>query len=522
MGRSLLTVLGILMLGMLISVVYFSSTRAEAVTPTPDASSILNASGEALGATCNAAEAYTFVKSRVSGSANIQPQLSGGGDGAQGGIDPELACRLQRFLQAYPHIRVISGHRSSSYQRALCRRKCGADSCPGRCAPPGRSCHQYGLAVDVTDNSAAMREAAKRFKLHYPYSKAHIQCIEHKTAGRSTCTGPCAKGGIQINDGDTASTLPGSQNNPYNPGNSPFSSSPGGVPDPSSLLSNLGGSPGGTSPGSTSNSSAIYTSLPELQAAVWESGDIDGQEFIGDGPPAFDELLGEFGEFGEGEEVREVLGYNSSSTNPNTVERFDSPVVNIGFISTTTPAISSSSNECTDGVVTKNIYGNIICVRNSVTTTIEESTIEQNSEAGEEISFLESISSGGPVKNTLSTLVGSIIPLRHLSGDDTGNDSQQSGYIYDVDRTSTGYDAYQPIESTAYGDNPQTPLQEEDIIAWMIQADLVEEEDVAAQATLSTLMGMLRPALMHLALVLFGTGSYGAEALLELANNIQQ
>lgn len=60
--------------------------------------------------------------------------------------------------------RLVSGWRDPEYSRSLCRRMCGADSCPGRCA--GLSSNHVGstvarFAIDVSDYQAFGRLMAK-------------------------------------------------------------------------------------------------------------------------------------------------------------------------------------------------------------------------------------------------------------------------------------------------------------------------------------------------------------------------
>ena len=48
-------------------------------------------------------------------------------------------------------IDVVQSYRSCRQQAVVCERICGSrHGCPGRCAPPGLSWHQRGLAIDVT------------------------------------------------------------------------------------------------------------------------------------------------------------------------------------------------------------------------------------------------------------------------------------------------------------------------------------------------------------------------------------
>jgi hypothetical protein len=53
--------------------------------------------------------------------------------------------------EAGVRIPVVESYRSCRQQRIACRTICGdANNCAGTCAPPGRSWHQLGAAVDIT------------------------------------------------------------------------------------------------------------------------------------------------------------------------------------------------------------------------------------------------------------------------------------------------------------------------------------------------------------------------------------
>ncbi len=48
-------------------------------------------------------------------------------------------------------IPVVQSYRSCRQQRIACKNICGdANGCAGTCAPPGKSWHQLGAAVDIT------------------------------------------------------------------------------------------------------------------------------------------------------------------------------------------------------------------------------------------------------------------------------------------------------------------------------------------------------------------------------------
>lgn len=153
---------------------------------------------------------YEALKPYISG-AQIVPKQGASGQLVDG-IDPALACRLSKFLpdaQKVCSVKIISGYRSPEQQQAMCG--------SGRtgCAAAGRSCHQYGLAIDLSsDCNGKLRDLSKKYELHFPYSGNHVQCAEHRFANRLSCRGPC-KGGVAItrtweNAGNGSSETPSS------------------------------------------------------------------------------------------------------------------------------------------------------------------------------------------------------------------------------------------------------------------------------------------------------------------------
>jgi hypothetical protein len=56
--------------------------------------------------------------------------------------------------EAGVHIDVVQSYRSCAQQRVACKGICGdPNGCAGTCAPPGKSWHQLGAAVDITQAS---------------------------------------------------------------------------------------------------------------------------------------------------------------------------------------------------------------------------------------------------------------------------------------------------------------------------------------------------------------------------------
>ncbi|MBI5470688.1 D-alanyl-D-alanine carboxypeptidase family protein [Candidatus Kaiserbacteria bacterium] len=136
--------------------------------------------------------------------AQLTPQ---GGDAGskelRQGINPVLACRLVKFFdfalkEKSCKFTITSGYRSAQHQQRACQAICGKDSCSirngdkGDCAPPGASCHQYGLAIDTTAPCLSWAQSylgigspasgAQEYKIFFPIGsdKVHIQCIENR------------------------------------------------------------------------------------------------------------------------------------------------------------------------------------------------------------------------------------------------------------------------------------------------------------------------------------------------------
>ncbi len=180
--------------------IYEYSLATETVDPKND--NPLTVAGELTGANCDAAEAFSYL-STINGasSVNISPV-----PGVTPGISANFACRLAEYIKAVRALgcnpQITSGYRS--YQKQL--DMCGPNGRKG-CAAPGSSCHQYGAAIDMVGASkgknceAATGELAGKYGLIFGYAssknkyvpadnrksgKNHFQCIENKSAGRSS------------------------------------------------------------------------------------------------------------------------------------------------------------------------------------------------------------------------------------------------------------------------------------------------------------------------------------------------
>ncbi len=154
---------------------------------------------------CNPEEAYNFLFAHANSGVLIKPVKNSEGKYVDG-LDPEFACRLYALIKDNPQISIISAYRSVQKQRELC----GPKGKPHGCAPPGTSCHQYGLAVDLglpsnLSKRSVFQSILARYKLHLPYSSnGHVQCVEHQIAShgdrgdKKGCTFSCVPGGFEI------------------------------------------------------------------------------------------------------------------------------------------------------------------------------------------------------------------------------------------------------------------------------------------------------------------------------------
>lgn len=152
---------------------------------------------------------YPILESRYkSSNVHITPRGDGDNLNLTGGINPSLACRLVKFFEyaeknhGCRNIKIISAYRSAQQQENLC-----GDGGTG-CAPAGKSCHQYGLAIDISSSCTEWMRSflgkknpnsagAQQFQLHFPYSGDHIQCIENIGASCNPNTRGCdGKAGI--------------------------------------------------------------------------------------------------------------------------------------------------------------------------------------------------------------------------------------------------------------------------------------------------------------------------------------
>ncbi len=164
---------------------------------------MLDGAGKQLGASCDASKAYAFLET-VTGASNRNVVITPRGTNSPG-INANFACRLAEYIKAVRALgcrpKFHSAYRSYAKQLSMC----GPRGRTG-CAAPGRSCHQYGAAVDITGASngqgcsRAGGALAAKYGLIFGYSgrgnvpadnrrkgRNHFQCIENRTSGASSC-----------------------------------------------------------------------------------------------------------------------------------------------------------------------------------------------------------------------------------------------------------------------------------------------------------------------------------------------
>lgn len=99
------------------------------------------------------------------------------------GLHPVFKERFDRYSNAVGGLSITSGWRSMASQAALYAAYLAGVPGQAPAAPPGRSNHEYGLAIDHAPHStAAMRDTASTFKLRYPmsYEDWHVEPNEAK------------------------------------------------------------------------------------------------------------------------------------------------------------------------------------------------------------------------------------------------------------------------------------------------------------------------------------------------------
>ncbi|MFN2389879.1 MAG: D-alanyl-D-alanine carboxypeptidase family protein [Actinomycetota bacterium] len=118
---------------------------------------------------------------------------------AADGLDPRLAAAVQRLVQAAGgRVRVVSGFRDARSQQALwaeaLARYGSAEAADDWVAPPGRSMHERGLAVDLGGDLALAAGLVTRLSLplHRPLAHEpwHFELVGSRSGGASTIPPP--------------------------------------------------------------------------------------------------------------------------------------------------------------------------------------------------------------------------------------------------------------------------------------------------------------------------------------------
>ena len=176
---------------------------------------------------------YPILEGSFKTGSGVQITPSSTGGDLKDGINPALACRIVQFFRFAQTqgctFKIKSAYRSAQTQANVCKSICGnPGGCTGsaKCGVPGNSCHQYGLATDITSTPQCMSWAqkilgvgntgavgAQQFKIFFPMPSdaIHLQCIENTVGACSVSTKAC-DGSIRINP--DLSGIPGPQSSP--------------------------------------------------------------------------------------------------------------------------------------------------------------------------------------------------------------------------------------------------------------------------------------------------------------------
>ncbi|MEK9154061.1 MAG: M15 family metallopeptidase [Patescibacteria group bacterium] len=127
-------------------------------------------------------------------------------------LDSKFAVCAARFVKALRNADgsacITSAYRNRIQQENACRGICGnPNGCPGKCARPGRSYHQKGLAIDMKYRVShqTMWKLAAQSGLHNPPGLHSSDPIHVQSSGASNCAGiqvPSGDGGDEYNDTD--------------------------------------------------------------------------------------------------------------------------------------------------------------------------------------------------------------------------------------------------------------------------------------------------------------------------------
>lgn len=214
---------------------------------------------------------------------------------------------MQQLRQTSSRACIRSAYRSEAQQAAACKNICGQLSCPGLCAPPGRSYHQKGLAIDVDGvaNNAQSWQIAAQFGVVNP-GGLHRSDPNHYQSGNTDCAGmpvPAGDQGDYYNDTEhffpapslpfqnmLGSLLRGGQQAPQPAQQTPPNPIPQLPVSSSTLISSmLSGSTTPIGAGSTTNTLPMTDPFTGMQQTP-VSGQLGGQPTGGSNPNPYDLL----------------------------------------------------------------------------------------------------------------------------------------------------------------------------------------------------------------------------------------
>ena len=125
-------------------------------------------------------------------------------------LDAKFAVCADKFMKllrnSAPSACIGSAYRSPQAQLAACMGICGASSCPGKCAPPGASYHQKGLAIDVNDynnNNQLLWQTGAQVGIYNPPGLHSSDAHHMQSQPNSVCAGipvPAGDQGDYYND----------------------------------------------------------------------------------------------------------------------------------------------------------------------------------------------------------------------------------------------------------------------------------------------------------------------------------
>ena len=427
--------------------------------------------------------------------AYLTPLLHESSESTMENLDEDFACRLASFLRAGEQeghsIKINSAVRTFAHQKRLWEdalRNYGSRATKWA-APPGRSSHEVGLAVDlrgfkdcVTRACKWAHENASRFGLHFPLSNEawHLEPIGAVRRGNQLSAGPNNPGAVQGGNTSVAATE---------------DAAPPKAKEEKSLLSTLSetiakqlGLQAFSSSFSPKNGVVETSALDKIYD---DSLNTTAEErFLGD-EEVPSSLL-------EAYNTGVVSGESTDSESPPPVEFGESTPTEV--IRVTGPGTTTPATTCIDGVPTRTVLGTVVCRR------------------GE--------SSGLP---TAGGFLGSPLPAE--SGSGFGDDGfsfesvTNSELVYEAQPFGTerflpsgdrvaAYDVFNPGTSIAF-DRQEGLTARERILAWLERKDEAIPEE-SSSSVFSRAGQLVQPTTSFIINNTLGTTGQAMDALLRL------